>query len=255
MLPKHLRRIFYKLHGSNKAMRLCADALAWSFMAVISLFKIKPPYDLTPLTIISHKYKFIYIGIPKTATRSFVNAFYHEGKDVYDSEMFETKKAYEQILKKYPDYFKFSFTRHPYDRILSCYNSKIGHHDLSLLKRARIMSFYKELKPGMSLEKFVDWLCNADEGRDKYADRHWMSQHKFLRNQDNTAITDMCGKYETLEKDLKTIMNKVDAPCPALKQKGWISNQNKHEDQISQNLKTKLATRYEIDFKVFDYET
>ena len=138
MLPASLRKIFYKLHSSNGLARKIADMMSWLFMTIVRLLRIPPPHDKSPLTIVSHKYKFIYIGIPKTATRSFVKALYHDGKDIYESEVFETKRDYKRILERHSNYFKFSFTRHPYDRALSCYNSKIGHDDLSLLKKARI---------------------------------------------------------------------------------------------------------------------
>ena len=182
-----------------------------------------------------------------------MKAFYHDGKDIYESEVFETKRDYIRILERHSDYFKFSFTRHPYDRALSCYNSKIGHDDLSLLKKARIMSFYKDLHPGMSFESFVDWLVNSKQGQDRYADRHWLSQYDFLHNQ-GRAITNALGRYETLQSDLEYIMNKVGAPCPQLQKSGWVSKDNKHEKEISKDVQKLLFKRYENDFKAFGYK-
>lgn len=254
MLPAPLRKLFYKLHSSKGFTRKIADILSWLFMASVRLFRIPPPYDKSPLTIVSHKYKFIYIGIPKTATRSFVSAFYYNGKDVYETEMFETKRDFQKALKRYPDYFKFSFTRHPYDRALSCYNSKIGHEDLSLLKKARIMSFYRDLSPGMSFESFASWLVDNKQGQDRYSDRHWLSQYNFLHDENGSTITNALGRYENLESDLQYIMKTIEAPCPELKKAGWVSKENKHEKEISKDVQDLLYKRYEKDFKAFGYK-
>ena len=249
MLSNGLRRQFYKLHSGNGAARLIADSASWAFMTGVKLLRIPPPFDLTPLTVISHRHQFIYIGIPKVATRSFRDFFVSDAAVELEIEVVETHSKYQEILSKYSDYYKFSFVRNPLDRILSCYNSKIGHDDLSLLKRARIMSFYKGLRAGMDFDEFAEWLC-SNEGRDECADRHWMSQHRFLHDQNGAPLCDFVGRYETLDKDVDKVCKTLNIKPISLPQSGWISPE---KPVISTRTATLLRKRYVQDYKLFGY--
>jgi hypothetical protein len=110
---------------------------------------------------ISHKYKVIFIHIPKTAGTSVenvlgvstINDFYNRGKTndvlkVINTEPLSSKE-YRDILQKSPqhytlqeikkiidpsvfsDYLKFSIVRNPYDRFVSEYNSNEEFNFLS----------------------------------------------------------------------------------------------------------------------------
>ncbi|MGH1398680.1 MAG: sulfotransferase family protein [Alphaproteobacteria bacterium] len=222
-------------------------------MKGVQIGRVKPPYDLSPLTLVSHRYKFIYIGIPKVATRSFKTSFHDTNAESFESEIFETKRDFKKVLKAYPDYLIFTFTRNPYARALSCYNSKIGHKNVSMKKRARILSFYKGLTPGMSFEDFAIWL-NSDEGRDERADRHWMSQHRFVLDGSGRNICDFVGRYECLEDDLNYILHKIGAPTVELQQAGWISGSEGYKDTYTTRAKEEISKRYKDDLSLFKYK-
>lgn len=251
MLPKPLRAAYYWISHQGKIGYALVQGINWAFMKSVQAFGIKAKKDLTCLTIISHKYKFIYIGIPKTATRSFMNAFALDGKDIFESEWFETPAAYQKALHDHPDYFKFSFVRNPWARIVSCYNSKIA--DAVLGKQARIMSFYKNLKPGMSFSDFVHWL-SSDEGADEYADRHWLSQNELLCDKNGALHCDFVGRYENLEEDLNTLSEKLGFPMPELKQKGFISQKKDYRELYDEDTQAIIAKRYAKDIELFNYE-
>ena len=253
MLPNFARNIFYNLHKSEGFPRVIANFMSWSFMAGVKISGTKPPMDLTPLTLISHRYKFVYIGIPKVATRSFKTHFQDIHREKYGTEIRETKTGFKKALEEYPDYFRFSFVRNPWARTLSCYNSKIGHEDLSLLKRARILSFYKDLEPGMSFRAFAEWL-NGEEGRDECADRHWMSQHRFLYRDDGAELCRFVGRYENLQADLDKVMEMIGAPKAELSREGWVSDAQAYRDHYDGTAQNLIARRYARDIELFGYE-
>ncbi len=250
MLPKPIRKIYYWISHQGKIGFYTVNAFNYAFMHGVKLLGIKAKKDLTCLTVISHKHKFIYIGIPKTATRSFMKLFEKEQEN-YEADWFETAADFKKILENYPDYFTFSFTRNPYARALSCYNSKVL--DAVPGKQARIMSFYKNLKPGMSFNEFAVWL-NTEEGSDSFADRHWLSQHEFLYNNKDNAICDFVGQYENLDKDWETICKKIGIQHTPLPHKGFKSEANKsYKDVYSDTAKEEIAKRYAKDLKLFKY--
>ena len=268
MLPKPIRAIFYWILRSGPIGRFIADIISWIFYATVKIFRIPPKQDIAGLTVISHKHKFIFFGIPKVASRSFFNFFIQNHAKDFDIEWYEKRNAFFDAVEKYPDYYKFSFVRNPWSRIVSCYQSKI--EDNIIGKRARILSFYNRLKGGMPFNDFVSWL-QTDEGQDSIADRHWISQHLFLHDKNGKALCDFVGKYENLDQDWKIISEKIGITYAPLPQKGYISaegrtenptniddnnqsaQKNKYQSFFNDKTKEMIARRYTKDIEVFKY--
>jgi hypothetical protein len=252
MLPKPVRSVYYWISHRGKIGFYLAQVINWIFAKTVRILGFRAWQDRTCLVIISHKYKFIYIGIPKTATRSFLNEFAIMGKETYNSEWHETSDALPRALKNYPDYYKFSFVRNPYARVVSCYNSKI--HNAVPGKQARIMSFYRNLSPSMSFGDFASWL-NTEEGGDAYADRHWLSQNVLLSDENGQNICDFIGRYEDLEAGLSHIKNHLKFSDPiSLAQKGFVSPIRNYQSYYDEKSRSDIEKRYAEDLKRYGYE-
>lgn len=269
MLPKTIRAVFYWILRSGPLGRFVIDTVSWVIYGCIKVFNVPPKQDIAGLTVISHKYKFIFFGVPKVASRSFLNYFVKKNGKILEVEWYEKRGVFFNLATQYPDYYKFSFVRNPWSRIVSCYKSKI--EDAVIGKRARIHSFYKNLSPDMSFLEFCRWLQTA-EGKDDVADRHWISQYCFLQNKDGKLIVDFVGKYERLDEDWKYVCEKVGLPHQPLAQKGFISAEesNKNPEEIEENSVTVrsndyrrffneeshqiITERYKEDIKLFGYE-
>lgn len=253
MLPKALRTMYYWLLVQKPVGEWLVYAITFFYHMAIILFHLQPQQDKTALVIVSHKYKFIYLGIPKVASRSFMAAFIEQGRDIYQSEWFETPGDMARVLAQHPHYFKFSIVRNPYARVVSCYNSKISE-GVTYSKYVRIMARYKHLKSRISFPDFCRWLT-TEEGGDAYADRHWLSQYILLQDENGKAVCDYVGKYESLEEELKIIAEKLSMPLPNLPQRGHISSSSETEEYYTAETRALIAERYARDFKEFGYDS
>ena len=85
--------------------------------------------------LISHKYKFVFISIPKTGSTSIRNSLSQYG-DVFSStdpnspvylhiKSKQLKKYFIENKWNWDDYFKFAFVRNPWDSMVSQYYYKM----------------------------------------------------------------------------------------------------------------------------------
>jgi len=186
---------------------------------VLALFA--PPEATVP--IISHKYKLLYVPVPKNACTSIKNFFWnleHEEPFV----PFEIKgKKYRHIHDFYPttyfsqanaraleprvrNYFKFTVIREPIERLVSCYRNRIlFHRELSLdaLKQAKVRS--TELLPTPDINHFIKHL-KLYRVASKAIEHHTELQSKFIGT--SLRFFDHVGRFEDIN-DLEAALSGV----------------------------------------------
>ena len=101
----------------------------------------------------------------------------------------------------------------------------------------------------MSFDAFADWL-NTEEGQDACADRHWMSQYRFLYRDNGDCICDFVGRYENLDKDVNKVCKILKIKRISLPQSGWISQD---PPPISDEVRALIRQRYAKDYELFGY--
>lgn len=155
---------------------------------------------------ISHKYKFIFICIPKTASESIRKAL-NPYSDIISSSKFpyywhvkaqELKMHFEKIDWAWNGYFKFAFIRNPWERLVSRYhyskpdkNLKYWHTDG--WDESDLISFDEYIK-----------TCN-----DKMGCCHDVNQLDYITDDKGGFLVDFVGRYENLEEDWKVICDRI----------------------------------------------
>jgi hypothetical protein len=146
--------------------------------------------------LISHKYKFLFVAVPKTATTSIQECLLEFG----DCELVPPKHKYAKQAKAelapeiWDEYFKFAFVRNPYDWMLSWY-------------------FYRQrpqFREGKGHQRYTGNTSFEDFIR---FDKEWpTTQIEFLTDDDGKCLVDFIGRYENLQHDFNVVCSQLDLP-------------------------------------------
>lgn len=189
--------------------------------------------------MISHKYKFVFIHLPKTAGMSILNEldpFCDEKQCRYGHPL---QSAYYQILNA-DDYYQFTFIRNPFARLVSAFfyikAGGICTHDEKL--RDRLHLSHKTFK------QFALDFNILESGV------HFLPQLSFL----NKCIASVSiFKVENLQEHFDIICNKIGIPQKKLSHK----NKSKHKhytEYYDDETREIVAEKYAKDIDYFGYK-
>lgn len=171
--------------------------------------------------IISLKHKFVFVRITKTASTTIKRMLekYHS----YESLNLRHTKIQDVGIANSDNYFKFAFTRNPWDRFVS--GMKYEYNDVSKKKMIEILN-------GQS------WIKIPQH------------QHVFHKNK---KVLDYTGKVENLQNDFDYVCDKIGIPQQKLPHKN--KTQHKHyTEYYDDETKEMVAKHFEKDIKLFNYK-
>jgi len=207
---------------------------------------------------ISHKYKCIFIHIPKSGGTSILNALdiihgdtsTENRKSLVGWISSEDLKAYgfasptlqhltaNDIRKIIPEeifknYYKFAIIRNPWERMLSQYlfDESLGLPSIAGKPKKKV-SFVEYLK---DLSVFLR-----------------QEQYEFITDVNGNLLVDYVGRLENLEKDFKIICKNIGAPEPYLP----FENTTKHthySEYYTEETKQIIQKLFKNDIEMFGY--
>ena len=215
----------------------------------------KSPWAWITRMIISHRHKFIFFAIPKTATHSIRSALrQHTGPDDWEQQMLFGEQSLPipqlarlrhghisaQEIRPHLEagvcdsYFKFALVRNPFDRFVSC---------CFFLNRTNpnfedeAVAFMKEYLP-----------------RPRFQQRILVQpQYQQLYTADGELALDYVGRYEDLQQSYDTICERVGLPESELGQ----NNSSEHSSfarYYDDELRQQVADFYKEDLRLFSYD-
>lgn len=173
--------------------------------------------------MISHQHKYLFVHIPKVAGESIERYLLEVlGLTWSDRAGFLIRRNLDpnlgpprlahllasEYLKygylKQPDfkkYFKFSFVRNPWDRLVSeFFFNHVGYMDFK--------SFILKTFPTTKDDDYYT-------GSDKY--RHVIPQYDFLHDEQGDILVEYVGRYESLNSDFAEVCRRLNLPVLPLK--------------------------------------
>ena len=156
--------------------------------------------DLRAEKIVSRKYGYLWLCIPKVASRSIKAVLC---KIDEDAELIAGKSVFE-VFAAYPearDYYSFAFVRDPCRRAYSLYADKYVQHGEKT--RQYFVDPYYGASLSFSFGDLCRWL-NTPYGSDAFADRHWLSQTRQL-DLGEGRLPDFVGRHESIDADFRAV--------------------------------------------------
>ena len=202
--------------------------------------------------MINHKHKFIFIHIPKTGGTSIEDALFSRKTRTKKNLWGEPNKYQDgglqhliatHILNEvgediFSNYFKFSFVRNPWDKLVSQFKYNRNRSDLR-----EIIGVDKETK-------FHEYLIKLNSTRNHV---QWDCQHKFLYDDNGKLLVDFIGRFENFQQDFTTICDKIGIPKQNLPHKNKTKREHytKYYDDETKQI---VAEKYAKDIEYFGYE-
>ena len=130
-------------------------------------------------------------------------------------------------------YYKFTFIRNPWDKLVSEY-------------------FWKMINRFDTFREFLDWVATLDMDSELNQHPHFIPQHRFVYNRKDRAMVDFVGRYEELFKGWESVRKHLglEKGLPHLL---WSKHKRytKYYDQSSIDL---VAEIYRKDIELFGYK-
>ncbi len=239
------------------------------------------------------RYKFIYCPIPKVASSTIRRLHlmiqnrqndFNDNYNLWHYSHFNVSfysltywKAIKILNNK--SYFKFTFVRNPYSRLLSGYLNKFVRpkDKLPFFFKDVIRDVYNYKSEKIDLDKsitFEDFLRYLMRTENKKLNEHWKPQYLFL----GRTKFDFIGKFENIKEDFEYIKNKLNLPYELPHNNktkytktsrnafdiNWskltpsqlksINQYPKYHEFYNEVLMDLVSKRYEKDVKMFGYE-
>lgn len=188
--------------------------------------------------MICHRYKCIFVHIPKTGGTSIIDAF---DKTWYgdQDELFllggntSPDVDWVEYEKKYKDYLVFSVIRNPLDRFVSGWK-------------------YCSTTKNKSLSEVLENLPTFDENRHDFD--HLTRTQCDVIYRENKLITNHLLKFETLQSDFDKLCDLINKPRVTLKK----LNNTDHDDYSTyfkcDQIKRIFKSKYKEDVEKLGYE-
>ncbi|MCC8162625.1 MAG: sulfotransferase family protein [Lachnospiraceae bacterium] len=204
--------------------------------------------------IVEDEQKVAYLMKSKAACSSIMVSMLRK-KDVaddYSIHYFDDHSRMREDLFSDEDWFKFTFVRNPFSRLVSCYERKY-HADRKFLgKTKEILDFDEYLGGYMKEDKgFAHFVGQVVKIPDHFADRHFRSQYRLLAGKAKKPAFDFIGKMERLEEEYRPIQEKYGFDPIRIYNRVEYGD---WRDYYTEDLARKVFRKYKKDVEFFGYE-
>ncbi len=203
--------------------------------------------------IVAREKKVIYLEMPKVANTSIkASIFKYDSKeDVPVIHILASENMICTVGNTEQDYFKFTFVRNPFERLVSCYESKYKSDRKFLGKSKEHLWFdyylFGYIKEDKGFDTFVRKISIIP---DRLKDFHFIPQYNIIYDKKGKCMVDYVGKLENMDRAYQRLKEKYDfGDLPYMNQSGkkaWMDYYSKETAKI-------VYRMYRKDIEKFGY--
>jgi Sulfotransferase family len=203
--------------------------------------------------LISNSRKFIFIHIQKTGGSSIEQVIKENVPDAHPilARHDHASWAKSEIGAEWEQYFKFSFVRNPWDRLVSWY-TMITQRALTRTTYSRLWDY--TLETSTNFEEFIYNCTDVIEEVGGGGKKSFMyNQKDYLVGEDGQSIVDFIGRFETFNQDAEAVLTRLGLPGVSLPHVNKSSHRH-YSEYYSAKTKNIIAERYARDISFFSYK-
>lgn len=184
--------------------------------------------------MIDSKYKSIFIHINKTGGTSIEHAFGFPGlgRKIGKSLRHSTASRIRANESRWDSFFKFSFVRNPWDKMVSFYHSSIKRMIKPISFTDWVFVNYKKRKNNIFFYNQYDWLCDEKD----------------------QLIVNFIGRFEFIKEDFDLVCSLIDAKNIILPYKNRSDRDKDYRIYYNRRVKNLVLDWYRKDIEFFGYE-
>ena len=212
--------------------------------------------------MISHKYKCIFVEVPKTGSTSIrailgkahiphlnlveIKTLMENSWTQFGGRTNRMRGAAYQLLprerkidigrRQFENYFKFGFVRNPWDRVVSLY------------ERTEPM----QMKDKMSFEQFVDWI-QFSSATCIHSSPHRYQLDWFLDGSGH-MLADFIGRFERLNEDWAVVADKLGITEKMLPHARENPRARHYTEYYNPRTRDLIAQKFRVDIEHFGYQ-
>ena len=211
--------------------------------------------------MISHRYKCIFVQVPKTGStsvRAILGKPIKPHLNLWEIKMLmesywplrggrknrlmeaiyltlPARKRLERGREQFNSYFKFGFVRNPWDRVVSLYERKEA----------------LQMRNGMSFAEFVDWIQYSSSTCIHSSPHRY--QLDWFVDSNGKVLADFIGRFERLEEDWAFVAKKLGLSATLPHSRGNPRPRH-YSEYYNDRTRAIIAQKFKVDIEVFGYE-
>ena len=196
-------------------------------------------YSLKPFD----DHRCIFVHIPKCAGMSVCKSLFGNLAGGHNN-----MATYQKVFsaRKFHNYFKFTFVRNPWDRLVSAYFflKNGGFYETDRKWAEENLSGYTEfeifVKRWVTRDNVQSWI-------------HFRPKYTYICTRDDTPMVDFIAYYENLEENFYYIRNRIGVSAKLLSLNVTNSRRKDYKSYYSDETRDIVADVFQEDIRIFGY--